>query len=76
MTIDPSRLVKRSVVIAGHSTSVSVEDIFWSSLKDMARQQGRSVNNLITEIDETRTGNLSSAIRVYVIRYLKEDSKA
>jgi len=58
---------KRSVLIAGHATSISLEREFWSALKDLARGRGISVNRLIEEIDRTREGNLSSAVRVYVL---------
>lgn len=63
---------KRSVVIAGHKTSVSIEAPFWDSLKDIAEARGVSLNRLITEIDEAREANLSSAIRVYVLMELRE----
>lgn len=62
---------KRSVVIAGHRTSVSLENAFWTTLKDMARDRGTTVNRLVTEIDRRRAGNLSSAIRVYVLQSLR-----
>lgn len=65
---DDHVLVKHSVQIAGHGTSVSVENIFWRSLKEIAAQRGMSLNALIMEIDETREGNLSSAIRVFVMQ--------
>ena len=58
---------KRSVVISGHRTSVSIETPFWDALKDIAEARGVSLNRLIAEIDETRGENLSSAIRVYVL---------
>ena len=58
---------KRSVTIAGHSTSVSLEAAFWDALKDIAAGRNLSINALIEQIDEGRTGNLSSAIRVYVL---------
>lgn len=58
---------KRSVLIAGHSTSVSLEEAFWDALKEVAVARGVSVNALIEEIDAGRTGNLSSAIRVFVL---------
>lgn len=58
---------KRSVLIAGHPTSVSLEEEFWEALKAVAHARGASVNALIEEIDSTRTGNLSSAIRVFVL---------
>lgn len=59
---------KRSVRIAGHETSVSLEEAFWQALKEIAARRGVSLNTLITGIDAGRDGNLSSAIRVYVLR--------
>lgn len=59
--------LKRSVVIAGHRTSVSLERAFWSALRDMAKARGVSVNRFIEQIDAGRTGNLSSAIRVHIL---------
>ena len=61
---------KHSVVIAGHGTSVSLEAPFWDALKDIAKARGLSLNRLITEIDENRGENLSSAIRVYVLAWI------
>ena len=63
----PIRIVKHSLVIAGHRTSISLEDVFWEALKDMAAARNQSVAGLVAEIDETRVdANLSSAIRVFV----------
>ena len=62
---------KHSVLIAGHATSVSIEDIFWQELAQIAERRGQSMNALIGEIDATRSGNLSSAIRVFVLQNLK-----
>lgn len=62
---------KRSVTIAGHPTSISVEDEFWAVLNEIAAARGVSLNHLIAEIDRERTGNLSSAIRVYILRWLR-----
>jgi len=60
---------KRSIEIAGHRTSVSLEDSFWSALADYARLHGLTVNALVTEIDAGRDGetNLSSAIRQFLL---------
>lgn len=58
---------KRSVTLAGHRTSVSLEEPFWAALGDIARRRGVSVNRLIAEIDRDREGNLSSALRVFVL---------
>lgn len=63
-------LKKRSVMIAGHSTSVSLEADFWDALKLIADRRNQSLNQLIAEIDSERLGNLSSAIRVFVLRDL------
>jgi len=63
----PGAMKKRSVVIAGHRTSVSLENAFWGALKVLAGQRALTVNQLVTEIDRQRDGNLSSAIRVYVL---------
>ncbi|MCG8510784.1 MAG: ribbon-helix-helix domain-containing protein [Rhodospirillales bacterium] len=60
---------KRSVLIAGHATSVSLEPEFWAAIKDIAAARGISLNSLIEEIDAERDGNLSSAIRVFVLRH-------
>jgi predicted DNA-binding ribbon-helix-helix protein len=63
-----SPIVKRSIVIAGHKTSVSVEDAFWTALKDIASGRGTTIAELIATIDAGRQrGNLSSAIRVFVL---------
>ena len=67
----PQTLRKRSVVIAGHRTSVSLEDAFWQSLREIATRRGVSVNTLVAEIDGARTGNLSSAIRIHVLDWLR-----
>ena len=63
-----ARVVKRSLVIAGHRTSVSLEDAFWRRLKAIAAERGLSVNALAAEIDAGRgDANLSSAARVFVL---------
>ena len=62
---------KRSVRIAGHRTSVSVEDEFWESLKDIAKRDALSLDSLIARIDEGRSTNLSSAVRLHVLRDLR-----
>jgi predicted DNA-binding ribbon-helix-helix protein len=63
-----SLIVKRSVVINGHKTSVSLEDPFWSEVKKIAHTQQATTSKLIAEIDKVRLqGNLSSAIRLFVL---------
>lgn len=61
-------LSRRSVVIDGHRTSVSIEPEFWAALAEIAKARGRSVNAVIAEIDRARDGNLSSAVRVFVLK--------
>ena len=68
---DPARLRKHAVMIDGHRTSVSLEDGFWEALTAIARARGLSLNRLISEIDRSRSGNLSSAIRVFVLQALR-----
>jgi len=67
---EKSRLIKRSVTLAGHRTSLSLEVIFWEQLVRIADARGQSVNALVAEIDEEREGNLSSAVRVFVLESL------
>jgi predicted DNA-binding ribbon-helix-helix protein len=63
-----ARVIKRSLVIAGHRTSVSLEDAFWRRLRALAAERGLSLNGLAAMIDASRKGaNLSSAIRVFVL---------
>jgi len=63
-----SPVIKRSVMIDGHKTSVSLEDAFWSGLKEIARAQQATLSNTVAEIDKARQhGNLSSAIRLFVL---------
>jgi predicted DNA-binding ribbon-helix-helix protein len=59
-------VTKRSVVIAGRKTSISLEDEFWHALRAIARNQQRTLSAVVGEIDQHRRGNLSSAIRVFV----------
>ncbi len=73
LTDDAYKMRKHSVLLDGHQTSVSLEDAFWSELLKIAKARGQSVNKLITEIDHARTTNLSSAIRVFVLRQSKGD---
>ncbi len=69
-------LRKHSVVIAGHRTSVSLEDAFWEALRDIAAERGVSINRLVADIDRRRRGNLSSAIRVYVLAWQRDRDSA
>jgi len=67
-----SPVVKRSIVIAGHKTSVSLEDAFWSGLKDVAAARSMTLSDLVGSIDaDRRQGNLSSAIRLFVLDHYR-----
>jgi predicted DNA-binding ribbon-helix-helix protein len=67
-----SPVVKRSIVIAGHKTSVSLEDAFWKGLKEIAGGRDMTLSDLVAAIDsERRHGNLSSAIRLFVLDYYR-----
>ena len=61
-------ITKHSLVVAGHRTSITLEDAFWAALKVIARRRAVSVASLVAEIDGSRDGqNLSSALRVFVL---------
>jgi predicted DNA-binding ribbon-helix-helix protein len=60
-------IIKRSVRIAGHPTSISIEPAFWDALREIAALRQLSVSALVATIDVGRDGNLSSAIRVFVL---------
>jgi predicted DNA-binding ribbon-helix-helix protein len=68
----PSQLLKRSIVITGHKTSVSLEDAFWSALKKIAATQKIPLSDLVSTIaNERKHGNLSSAIRLFVLDHYR-----
>lgn len=70
----PARVVKRSLVIAGHRTSVSLEDAFWRRLQAIAASRRVSLNSLAAEVDVARSeANLSSALRVFVLETVESD---
>lgn len=70
-----SAVVKRSVVVGGHKTSVSLEETFWTSLRGIAADRRMPLSALLDEIDSQRqNANLSSAIRVYVFEYFRTGS--
>jgi len=70
-----SPVVKRSIVIANHKTSVSLEDAFWKGLKDIATDRDMTLSDLVATIDTERVhGNLSSAIRLFVLDHYRGQS--
>ena len=74
MTKKPTQIRKRSLVVAGHRTSVTLEEIFWRHLKLIAASEGISLNALVTRIDSERSGNLSSALRVFVLTMVADSA--
>jgi len=67
MAGNPKAAVKRSVRIAGHATSISLEPAFWEALQEIAGNRRISVTALLAEIDAERGGNLASAVRMFVL---------
>jgi predicted DNA-binding ribbon-helix-helix protein len=68
-----STIVKHSIVIDGHKTSISLEDAFWNSLQEIARQRNETVYQLIARIDaERKFANLSSVLRLFVLEYYQD----
>ena len=71
-----SSVVKRSIVIGGHKTSVSLEDLFWTELRKIAQARQVTLSKLVTNIDGKREqNNLSSAIRLFVLRHFRGEDK-
>jgi len=71
-----SPVVKRSIVIAGHKTSVSLEDAFWKGLKEIASSRNITLSDIVATIDsERRHGNLSSAIRLFVLDHYRAQAE-
>lgn len=71
-----SPIVKRSIVMGGRKTSVSLEDAFWTDLREIARESGVTLSSLVAGIDKIRPpGNLSSAIRLFVLEHWHNRSR-
>jgi predicted DNA-binding ribbon-helix-helix protein len=69
-----SSIVKRSIIVGGHKTSVSLENEFWNALKDVARSRDSTLSDLVGSIDAGREhGNLSSAIRLFVLGTYRDE---
>jgi predicted DNA-binding ribbon-helix-helix protein len=67
-----SPVAKRSTIVAGHKTSVSLEDAFWNGLKEIARERHMTLSALVAAIDAQRQhGNLSSALRLFVLDFYR-----
>jgi predicted DNA-binding ribbon-helix-helix protein len=67
-----SLVIKRSIVVGGHKTSVSLEDDFWDALKEIAARQRVTLSDLVGALDEQRQhGNLSSTVRLFVLKHYR-----
>lgn len=70
--LEDAKLRKHSVTIAGHRTSISLEACFWRHLRTIAQQRDMSINELVRQLDEARSGSLSGAIRAFVLQTLEK----
>jgi predicted DNA-binding ribbon-helix-helix protein len=76
MCVMKSQVAKRSIVVAGHKTSVSLEDAFWNGLKEIAGRRDITLSDLVAAIDSQRHhGNLSSAIRLFVLEFYRHQGE-
>lgn len=67
-----SPVVKRSIMVGGHKTSVSLEEPFWNGMKEISGERGKTLSELVSEINGARQqGNLSSAIRLFVLDHFR-----
>jgi predicted DNA-binding ribbon-helix-helix protein len=74
--MNKSPVVKRSIVVGGHKTSVSLEAAFWNGMKEISRIRGMTLSELVGEIDTARQqGNLSSAIRLFVLDHFRNSAE-
>ena len=72
-----SAIIKRSIVVGGHKTSVSLEDPFWAGLKDIAKYDHQTLSGLVANIDiKRRSGNLSSSLRMFVLNYFRSHDES
>ena len=72
------RPLKRSLILNGHNTSVSLEDLFWEELKNIAKEEELSINQLVAKIDESRnfeTNGLATELREFVLKYHLKKSR-
>lgn len=77
MTSDPRAIAKHSVMVAGHRTSISLENAFWTALRSQAAQQGQSIAVRLAAIDAARgNANLCSAIRVAMLEHAQATKAA
>jgi predicted DNA-binding ribbon-helix-helix protein len=67
---------KHSLTLRGHRTSLSLEEEFWNELQAIAQRRKKSLQSLIEEVDRSRTGNLSSALRIYVLNEARKNKSS
>ena len=73
--MEKSQVAKRSIILSGHKTSVSLEDPFWKGLKEIASKRNQTLSELVASIDtERQFGDLSSAVRLFVLNHYQERS--
>ncbi len=72
INIEDAKLEKHSVTIAGHRTSITLEKCFWRHLKAIAKHKNLAMNELIRQLDESRAGSLSGALRAFVLQTLEQ----
>ncbi len=70
--LDDAKLEKHSVTLSGHRTSISLEVCFWRHLRKIAQDRKTSVNELVRQLDEARSGSLSGAIRAFILQTLEK----
>ena len=75
INLEDAKLKKHSVTIAGHRTSISLEACFWRHLRLIAEERDLSINELVRQLDEARTGSLSGAIRAYVLQTIEKKTR-
>jgi predicted DNA-binding ribbon-helix-helix protein len=73
--VPKSTVVKHSVYIRGQKTSISLEDVFWDALGEIASERNITRKELLEEVDQQRDGNLSSALRVFALHYYRTQAK-
>ena len=66
---------KHSVELSGHRTSITLEEEFWTKLKEIAKDKKKSIRQVLMEIDNNHTGNLSSAVRLFILRQRQVNQK-
>lgn len=69
-------LQKHSVKLFGHGTSITLEKIFWTHLKAIAQRKNMTLRGLIESVDQERKGNLSSALRIFVLKEIERKPKS